>query len=545
LSNELSKKEFELKDLDSKTTGVNEKIINIQNLKKQAENIQNEISELKINIAGYKKEIESISQHLSGISEKRNELTELKRVKNELKKYVPIRELLLEIIRNKERLIDTQDIKEYQKKAERLKIELRDRDKTEREFSESEKLLSKCDIEIAKKNHEVEQLGNYVKSLKELDGKPRCPRCGQILTKTHLKRELDTTSAEIIILNKDIKKLKLISASQKSKYDELKKDLTKLNEKEIELRNLLDLISKKKSQQNLIKKSLWDLDGKLAKLKYSGESIKSVEDKIKALNESAGKINIIEREIRDESEYNRKKRELEITLFDSNQRLKKCESDLSSIKYDSAELDNLNEKREELREKYHSLSFDVRELKSKIDENNRLINDTMSLMEDYIRIKSDVEALENKIKLLNLSREIFHTDKGLPKFLRDKYVRQLSGLLTHHFKNFNQNPIYYEILFDENYDICVKTSIGSLTTEQLSGGEKVQLATALRIALIELLSPTRLLILDEPFGSLDQEHREILGESLNKVASDGQLILVTHVHVYSLQLPEKLELTGY
>jgi DNA repair exonuclease SbcCD ATPase subunit len=66
----------------------------------------------------------------------------------------------------------------------------------------------------------------------------------------------------------------------------------------------------------------------------------------------------------------------------------------------------------------------------------------------------------------------------------------------------------------------------------------------MRMALLELLSPVRLMILDEPFGSLDKEHREALGEALNKIGGEGQLIIVTHIPVDSLQLPQ-LELGGY
>jgi len=64
------------------------------------------------------------------------------------------------------------------------------------------------------------------------------------------------------------------------------------------------------------------------------------------------------------------------------------------------------------------------------------------------------------------------------------------------------------------------------------------------MALLELLSPMRLLMLDEPFGSLDKDHREALGESLNRIAGEGQLLIVTHIPVDSLQLPG-LDLGGY
>jgi DNA repair exonuclease SbcCD ATPase subunit len=118
-------------------------------------------------------------------------------------------------------------------------------------------------------------------------------------------------------------------------------------------------------------------------------------------------------------------------------------------------------------------------------------------------------------------------------------------MLTLHFKAFNQNSKYVDVSFDRDYNLLIRTTNGDLNISQLSGGELAQLALSLRVALIDMMSPIRLLILDEPFGSLDEGHREILGDSLNKIASQGQLILVTHVHVESLQLCTKLDLGGY
>ena len=102
-----------------------------------------------------------------------------------------------------------------------------------------------------------------------------------------------------------------------------------------------------------------------------------------------------------------------------------------------------------------------------------------------------------------------------------------------------------EKLRSGEYDLVLRTNDGTLELGQISGGERVQLALALRIALIELISPAPLLIIDEPFGSLDQDHRELLGESLNKIGSLGQLITVTHIPVQSLQLEKRLDLGGY
>ena len=158
--------------------------------------------------------------------------------------------------------------------------------------------------------------------------------------------------------------------------------------------------------------------------------------------------------------------------------------------------------------------------------------------------KEREKELLSATSLMREARGIFHTDKGVVKYLREKYIRQLGILLTEHFRRINQNPKYKDIVFDQDYELEIRGSEGSFSVDQLSGGERVQIAIALRMALLELLSPMRLLMLDEPFGSLDKDHREALGESLNRIAGEGQLLIVTHIPVDSLQLPE-LDLGGY
>ena len=225
--------------------------------------------------------------------------------------------------------------------------------------------------------------------------------------------------------------------------------------------------------------------------------------------------------------------------------IKETEEKAKSLECDDGALDALQKEKERLREGASDLKskVEVSELKR---EYNREKRDSLKVRRDeFLELKMRSEALRKEENLLKDALEVFHTNKGIVKYLRERYISQLSSRMSYYFTRINQNPKYREIAFDKDYNIEIKTTEGSFSIEQLSGGEKVQLAIALRIAMIRMLSPINLLILDEPFGSLDREHREVLGEALNKIALDGQLVLVTHIVVDSLNLPEKVELGGY
>jgi DNA repair exonuclease SbcCD ATPase subunit len=160
-------------------------------------------------------------------------------------------------------------------------------------------------------------------------------------------------------------------------------------------------------------------------------------------------------------------------------------------------------------------------------------------------LKDKEKEIQKKLNLQKSAREFFHRDKGLAKYLRETSLVLLNRHMIRYFSQFNQNPKYLSVTFNKDYEPTVKTVDGDMNAMQLSGGEIGQLALALRLALIDLLSPTRLMILDEPFGSLDTSHRELLADTLNKVSRQGQLIIVTHIPVDNLQLENKLDLGGY
>jgi exonuclease SbcC len=88
-----------------------------------------------------------------------------------------------------------------------------------------------------------------------------------------------------------------------------------------------------------------------------------------------------------------------------------------------------------------------------------------------------------------------------------------------------------EIAINEDYDIFIKIEDGLMPLSNASGGERVAIAIAMRLALAELVmekAPT-VLILDEPTVYLDDERRievfNILGELGRNLK---QVIIVTH-----------------
>ena len=101
----------------------------------------------------------------------------------------------------------------------------------------------------------------------------------------------------------------------------------------------------------------------------------------------------------------------------------------------------------------------------------------------------------------------------------------------------------------ETLDIIIRDESGERPYQLFSGGEAFRINFAIRIALSKLLakragSSVDTLIIDEGFGTQDQQGRDGLVEALQSVADEFELILViTHVDELRFQFPNRIEIT--
>ena len=101
----------------------------------------------------------------------------------------------------------------------------------------------------------------------------------------------------------------------------------------------------------------------------------------------------------------------------------------------------------------------------------------------------------------------------------------------------------------ETLDIHISDDLGTRDYEMYSGGEKFRVDFALRIALSRLLAmrsgaalPT--LIIDEGFGTQDEEGRDRLVAAINAISSEFRLILlVTHIEELRESFGRRIEVT--
>jgi exonuclease SbcC len=84
------------------------------------------------------------------------------------------------------------------------------------------------------------------------------------------------------------------------------------------------------------------------------------------------------------------------------------------------------------------------------------------------------------------------------------------------------------LTWDETYQIVVQDGSQHKPFGNLSGGEKMAAALAVRLAIMERVSPLDIAFLDEPTANLDSEKKNNLVRQLERLDAFEQLCVISH-----------------
>jgi DNA repair protein SbcC/Rad50 len=180
----------------------------------------------------------------------------------------------------------------------------------------------------------------------------------------------------------------------------------------------------------------------------------------------------------------------------------------------------------------------VRELEKEIV---RLEQEKIGFEKDAKKLGDELKVLEAKalekqcvdgyIGVLNQIRDAYGKD-GIQKMIRARARPVLEKATRDLFERFNL--AYSDIKIDDDYNISVLGPAGEQEIDQISGGERVSLAIALRLAIAQVLSgKVETLIMDEPTTHLDEQRRKELVNILSSFFREGgriipQMLIITH-----------------
>jgi len=376
--------------------------------------------------------------------------------------------------------------KEYEKARDKINtIEPQRISELSSEITEAKHLLDE-------KQNEVEELEQQAKLFKELDDKlSEIEKEIAELEEPNLKFESAKIQLERLRTRKKIEdEINPLNAELKEADSLLGNALSKLGyepenpEKELEELRL----TKEEYDQNL---PIAQLKGKLeADIKSTEEQLEEQQNLVSQTVKAIQELNY------SETEHEKREENLESQTKLKNELEKIIEGKKSEKKTADIEAKNRDNKLGQLKEK-----------------------------------AKEKKTLDDFVKLLNNVRKAYGKD-GIQKMIRARAGPLLERATRDFFERFNL--AYSDIKLDDDYNISVIGPSGEQDIDQISGGERVSLAIALRLAIAQVLSGrVETIIMDEPTTHLDEIRRKELVNILNSFFREGgriipQMLIISH-----------------
>lgn len=192
-----------------------------------------------------------------------------------------------------------------------------------------------------------------------------------------------------------------------------------------------------------------------------------------------------------------------------------------------------------------SLGLEIAGLAEKMEHLQKLINDLEQRIASAEALLVELEAVQKERQTLE---ELGTMMEQFRKLIRDAAPHVLSAMLSD--ISAEANRIFGEIMGDrsaqlswsDEYEVTLLRQGMKRTFAQLSGGEQMSAALAVRLALLKKLSALNLAFFDEPTQNMDEQRRNNLAEQIRRVRGFDQLIVISHDDTFEQGLDSLIRL---
>ena len=434
-------------------------------------------------------------------------------------------------------------------------------------LAELEKKIREIDGSIKEKDGEIGWISSRIEKLTQdfnsLDKFDVCPLCRTRLTPQHREQakleifeELNSLKKRHTYVVEERKKLEDLRENARIDYAELLKlsvdvenierlssdlEVSKksLVEKTYELNAILSKVGILRKEVggrlSKVEEALAQIQGEFDKLVVTlGYKPRKPEDELKALRirkERYDRLKPIADRYEEKAEDFEKNTGKKLKLEEEEKRLRES---ISSLGYDPKRHEEIKKEFDLLRDKLVKGRTKLENLKTRLNDEERKIatseNEIRQLESDRSKLKAKCDKIEDFKSKLEKIREAFSRD-GVQRMLRQRLTPYMSEFATRYVERFNLDIT--GIMVDEDLEVTVMKGGETAPLSLLSGGEKVAVAIALRLAIAKALAGTlSTIIMDEPTIHLDEERRKELVEVVKSFFREGavvpQMVVITH-----------------
>jgi len=174
-----------------------------------------------------------------------------------------------------------------------------------------------------------------------------------------------------------------------------------------------------------------------------------------------------------------------------------------------------------------------------------IINDLTRKIEHAEVLLLELEAAEKEKRTLEDLQKMVEQFR---KLIRDAAPQVLKAMLND--ISSEANRIFGEIMgdrsaqlsWDTDYEVTLRRQGVNRSFAQLSGGEQMSAALAVRLALLKKLSTLNVAFFDEPTQNMDELRRSNLAEQIRRVRGFDQLIVISHDDTFEQSLDSLVRL---
>jgi exonuclease SbcC len=197
-----------------------------------------------------------------------------------------------------------------------------------------------------------------------------------------------------------------------------------------------------------------------------------------------------------------------------------------------AERENFNEgAREMVKSEVKRLRGELASLAEKMQYQQAIINDLEQNIRKAETFLVDLEAAQQEYQT---QKDLYTMLESFRKLIKEAAPYILKAMLDD--ISAEANRIFGEVMGDRSaqlswqneYEITLRRQGVNRSFAQLSGGEQMSAALAVRLALLKKLSTLNIAFFDEPTQNMDELRRMNLAEQIRRVRGFDQLIVISH-----------------
>ncbi|MDY2902164.1 MAG: hypothetical protein SOU07_01805, partial [Bacilli bacterium] len=221
---------------------------------------------------------------------------------------------------------------------------------------------------------------------------------------------------------------------------------------------------------------------------------------------------------------------------------------------------DLSKKIDIINEKQKTITIQIEEEKQKYNEDIYItilkqvekINNEIVSTTSFLNIKQDIyntlqkeidilqlkhEELKNKEKEINIYQRVSEKLKiyrdifiNIPKELSIQIRNYISIYATALYQMISSENVRVEMLDDYEVELIDMSDANKIKSiKQLSGGEQMSVAIAIRLAMLKQITKLDFYFLDEPTINLDYDRRVKVGEVVKDISKElSQLFVISH-----------------